>query len=205
MIMAQPKMHEVIRGHYDKVKAIGKDLADDFGEEDVHCFRVEVKKLRALLRMEASAGLASIKPKSPQGLRTLYAMTGIIRNLQLQRRGLEEVAARIQQDVPASCLAVLDGRIDTAKKLVCLYLQRGRPFGKQRRQWLEPVSTYVADMAGEEFLRLKGIFFTLPAPAGVPDEETFHNVRKAMKDVLYVWPLLSKRAICGTSRYFWVK
>ena len=193
--MKHHALTDIIRRHYRKVRAHGRNLAGNFSEENIHGFRLEVKKLRALLRMAAAADYASINPRLPQKLETFYTMTGLIRNLQLQRKGLAELAQRERLELPASCVAALGGRIDIAIALAGLFLKTGRPFGRAPGSWMASLPAPVADAAGREFLRRKMKLFPLPAREEIRDEEHLHMLRKALKDILYVWPYLSEKIL----------
>jgi CHAD domain-containing protein len=82
--MVSQKIHLAIQRHYRRVKTLGKTVAETWAEEDIHQFRVEVKKLRAFLRLAGSTH-TGIKPRLPRRLHTFYSMVGIVRCLQLQR------------------------------------------------------------------------------------------------------------------------
>lgn len=193
--MEEEKLDAVIRQQYDKCRQSGKSLTKSFGVEDIHVFRVQTKRLRALLRLAAEGGHSPFKPKLPKDLKVYYVMTGVVRNLQLQKKALDEAAVRMHQGPPAKCLAVLDDRISTTEKMIKLYLHTARPLSKTKAQWYHPITSRAADAAKEAFIAAKIKTFTLPAAAALPDDEQLHAIRKAMKDVLYGWPYFSKRDI----------
>jgi len=193
--MGQERMDAVIRQQYENCIQLGKAVAEDFAEEDIHVFRVEIKRFRALLRLAAAAGHSHIKPKLPRGLKVYYAMTGVLRNLQLQKKSLEEAAVRMHQGPPAKCLAVLDDRIGMTENMVRLYLQSSDPFSKERAEWHEPVTHHVAEAAGENFIAAKTKASIVSGGVGQPDDEQLHAIRKGMKDLLYSWPYFSKKNI----------
>ncbi|MDO6429512.1 CHAD domain-containing protein [Flavitalea sp. BT771] len=191
--MGHLQLHVAIRHHYQKCGELGKALASGPAEEPVHSFRLEVKKLRALLRLAASVSHSSVKAKLPRELKTFYAMTGVIRNLQLQRKALENVAVQAHLGLPASCIALLDDRINTAADMMLLFLKNPRPFGKKSKQWSAPSPAAATDEAGKKFLQQKAKTFLSPAAADLQDEQRIHAIRKELKDILYVWPYLSEK------------
>jgi len=190
--MEQERMDVVVRQQHEKCLQLGKALARSFGLEDIHAFRVETKRLRALLRLAAAAGRSPIKPKLPGDLKVYYAMTGVLRNLQLQKKALEAAAVRMHQGPPATCLAVLDDRIGMVGHMVQLYLGASDPLGRQKVRWHDHISVHAADAAKEAFIAGKVKAFILPDGAGLPDDEQLHTIRKDMKDLLYAWPYFSK-------------
>ncbi|MBN8852051.1 MAG: hypothetical protein BGO55_26465 [Sphingobacteriales bacterium 50-39] len=186
--MASQKIHLAVLRHYRRVKTLGKAVVGTWGEEDIHQFRVEVKKLRAYLRL-AGATHTGIKARLPGRLHVFYSMTGVIRCLQLQRKGLEDAAARLKKELPDTCSAFLEGRIETAIAVIREYLQQNSPLGKTRAEWHVSVHGRAAARGVETFIR-KRRDIIVPGEA-LPDEEGLHAMRKAMKDILYVWPFFS--------------
>jgi len=186
--MTSQKIHLAIQGHHRKVKALGKTLAKTWGEEDIHQFRVEVKKLRAYLRL-AGATHTGIKARLPGKLHAFYSMVGIIRCLQLQRKGLEAAAARLKKELPDTCSAFLEGRIEIAIAGVKEYLKLDSPLGKTRAEWHVPVRRHETARGIETFIRQRKD--SMVPGAFLPDEAGLHIMRKAMKDILYAWPCFS--------------
>ena len=193
--MGHLQLHVATRDHYQKCRELGKDLAGDLSEEPIHNFRLEVKKLRALLRFAASVSNSSIKGKVPRELKIFYGMTGIVRNLELQRKALENVAVQAHFGLPASCIALLDDRIHTATGMMLLYLKAPRPFGRKRREWSVSLSPAVINEAGQKFLQQKEKTFLSPAAADLRDDQHLHAIRKELKDLLYVWPFLPEKIL----------
>jgi CHAD domain-containing protein len=196
--MKLPAVRLVIQHHFQKAKSLGKSLADKFEEEDIHNFRVEVKKLRAFLRLSASAPHAAVRARLARKLHAFYDMTGIIRVLQLQRNKLQEAALRLNQDIPLSCIAALDSRIDIATAMARLYLKLCAPLGKPSSRWHVPVSAHSLDRAAQTFIEERRKIILLPPGAVLPPDGQLHQIRKAIKDILHVWPYLTN-SVTGQS------
>jgi CHAD domain-containing protein len=190
--MTQQKIHLAIQRHYRRAKTLGGTMAETWGEEDIHQFRVEVKKLRALLSV-AGATHTGLKPRLPRKLHTLYSMAGIVRCLQLQRKGLENAAARLKKELPDTCSAFLEGRIETAIAEIREYLKLNSPLGKLRAEWHVQIRRHEATRGIEAFIRQRSDII-VPG-ALLPEEEGLHAIRKAMKDILYAWPCFSDNDI----------
>lgn len=190
--MASQKIHLAILRHYRRAKTLGRTVAETWGEEDIHQFRVEVKKLRAYLRL-AGATHTGIKARLPGKLHVFYSMVGIIRCLQLFRKGVEDAAIRLKKELPDAYSAFLKGRIDTAAAVIKEYLKLNFPLGKPRAEWHVPVHGHEMSRGIEAFIREKEEFM-VPGQF-LPDEEGLHTMRKAMKDILYIWPCFSADAI----------
>jgi len=131
--MEQHYISSLIRRHYRQLIRISTALDGKFAEKDVHAFRVEVKKLRALLRLTASAHESHSTPVMPQRLHTFYKMTGEIRNLQVQRKSLIAFAEKMQRRLPAAPTALLDERIHAAVIIAQQYMDKEHPFDEKEK------------------------------------------------------------------------
>ncbi len=85
------KPAKVVIRHLKKLDRLYETVLRDFKEDDVHRFRVRVKRFRAFLRLLKHAVARPGKLKLPQKIRDLYHFTGSVRNLQLQRQRLPYV------------------------------------------------------------------------------------------------------------------
>jgi CHAD domain-containing protein len=193
--MEQGTLDAVIRRQFEKCRRTGKGMAKNFGVEDIHQFRVATKRLRALLRLAAASGHSHISPKLPRNLKVYYRMAGVLRMLQLQKMALEEAAVRMHQGFPAKCIALLDDRIGVVENMIRLYLGSSRPFGGERAEWHDPLTSRTSKAAKEAFIAVNVKACSPPDPAVLPDDEGLHTIRKAMKDLLYGWPFFSKEEI----------
>lgn len=188
--MSSQPLDAVIRHQYDRCLHQGKRLPEKWDLEDVHQFRVEVKRLRAFLRLASSARHSDFSARLPRNLKVYYRMTGVIRALQLQKIALEEAAVRLRQGAPANCLALLDDRINMAKRMTGEYLACRDPLGKASPRWHSPIPPHMIEAAAEVFIVDKMKAMSLPDPSSIPGDEQLHAIRKAKKDLLYAWPCL---------------
>jgi CHAD domain-containing protein len=179
------KLHLAIQRHYRKAKTLGKTATETWGEEEIHRFRIEVKKLRACLHL-AGCTQTGIKASLPGRLEVFNRMIGIVRHLQLQRKGLENAAVRLRIDLPDTCSAALEGRIETAQAVIGQYLTLNSPLGKPRAEWHAPFYGRPIGRGVEAFVREKAEILSIGQE--LPDEDGLHILRKAIKDILYAWP-----------------
>ena len=186
-------------------KALPRVLAH-FDPEDIHAFRVEVKKLRALLTLLAAedpqdASLTrSGRVRLPRRLRRFYKMTGEIRNLQLQQQRVQEYWKMRDDALPRTyCLLLemeLAGKITVAgdfaaKKLSIKTIQR---------QILDRTPDHIRKRSARKFLRSKA--FSLEELKKTPqpwEDDLFHSIRKLLKDLLYIIPELSPGLLLNAS------
>jgi CHAD domain-containing protein len=194
-IMGRSHLAFIIRLRYRKAAASAKALPDELPEQAIHDFRLQVKHLRALLRMAASSKRTSIKRRLPPDLDVFYRMTGVIRNLHVQRNALITAGQRLEQTVPAACVAILEGRIDTVTEMLMHYRAGRMPYGKMQQTWWTRVASADLREAAYNFLQQHMKLYPDPSSKALPDDETLHILRKGIKDLLFTWSILPERSI----------
>jgi CHAD domain-containing protein len=180
--------------HAKKLRLLSKKVAADFEVEDIHRFRVEVKKLRALVRFACPDGR-----RLPKRLRRIYKAVGEIRNLQLLRQSLVKAADPV---LPEEFYRQLDGRIIAAKQETRRLLEEYGRMGKLARRLIAGV--VALRLTGEvqrSFVRKR--IAPEDRPGQMPgSDDALHNLRKSLKDLLYVWPFLGNGARKQAAAYF---
>jgi CHAD domain-containing protein len=170
-----------------KARECFKKLHADFDSEDIHDFRVEMKKVRALLRLAAFGSKRRKKIKLPKKLKGFYKTVGNIRSLQLHAKKINDTSSAELDPSPDLYLKLLEGRneinISEAKQ------KRGKLKGikKEMEKLLGRIPKGInagstKDFTDYELGRLKVI-----QVKAFPTDQELHEVRKIMKDILYNW------------------
>jgi CHAD domain-containing protein len=81
--MKHKEILQVLENKFIRLGILSRRVVQSYEMEDIHMFRVEVKKLRAFLRMVRLGAEIPEILHLPMQVRTLYVMTGNIRNRQL--------------------------------------------------------------------------------------------------------------------------
>jgi len=171
-----------------KLRLLSKRIAAGFGIEDIHQFRLEVKKLRAFIRLAGPAGC-----RLPGKLHRVYKAVGEIRNLQLLRVSLDADAEKGHFTIPEDFYRHLDGRIVAANQEAGVLIEAQRRFRKLPLRLTGALQRSLSREAQFSFVYKKISLAERPAPSGGEDER-LHSLRKSLKDILYVWPLLGNPA-----------
>lgn len=156
----------------------GFTIAPEFEEDNIHQFRVATKRLRALLRLVE--GQPGVPEKLPKKFRKLYQLSGNIRDAQLmiKRAGkaVPEVAEYVSWLERQKAKAQQDFR-DFYDSAIIVKMEK-----KLRKIEPQPLAVatlreffagHMADI--EAILHKKGL-----------EEEDLHDIRKKIKDLLYV-------------------
>ncbi|MCB9045749.1 MAG: CHAD domain-containing protein [Chitinophagales bacterium] len=154
-------------------------------EEEIHKFRVKYKKLRALLRMEASAGYKRTIPKQ---LKQLYTAAGAVRDLQLHHKTVSAYFLQYNT-LPAHYLQHIQ---DEIKEAIIIYNNIYKQVSFSRIYKLSFV-----DMPGklkrEELIvwHRQHITAVKNISTRTITDEAIHAIRKLLKDLVYTSSYIS--------------
>ncbi len=146
--------------------------------EVIHRLRVSFKKLRALIRLAASADGADKKLQVPEGLKHIYHAAGEVRNLQLYR----QVILPFFKDTD-SYPDIVTGEVDHASVQLIRVIRHFK-FHKARREILHRMPSKLPGKVLNRFIRNKTKEIDELLKNDIPDED-MHSIRKALKDISY--------------------
>ena len=173
-----------------------QNLLEDFEVESIHLFRVEIKKLRAMLRL-LNAGL---QPGSTvhigNKVHSFYVAVGELRALQIQKQTVMQCCKKFKCAVPHCYLAQLHRQeTNVWQQVRAIALQLS--LSTFRSRLMKAASKPLNHSTVENFIALKkDAVLKLLAP-GVYTDEQLHQLRKVLKDYLYQWPLIGTGVIAS--------
>lgn len=168
---------------FEKLSKYYYSTLEDFKLNAIHHFRVEMKKLRALIRL---VNLSDIEHqnKIPKPLKSFYNIAGNIRNLQLHRQRVVNLCKNLSMELPPLYLEFLKQEEESMQKearqiAVNISLKdfEKKLVGKVPGQLTKEVRTAFVE---KRRLRLEELF-TLPFYY----DEGLHEIRKIIKDLMY--------------------
>jgi CHAD domain-containing protein len=163
---------------------------EDFKPKDIHCFRVELKKLRAFIRL---INLASVEDqaKIPKSLKRFYNITGNIRNLQLHQQRVNELCKDLNLGLPSSYMQFLKKEEQVMKEKarqmtgeISMHNFETKLISKVPEQLDKKVKTAFVQ---KRETRLEELF-TLP----LYYDEGLHEIRKLVKDLVNDYKYIGK-------------
>jgi len=163
-------------------------MSKRFSADDIHEFRLQVKELRALLRMLSGDPGCMRKIKLPGRIKYMYRVSGYLRDLDLFRRIVKYYFTAGQ--IPKNYLNLLNKKKDEYarefKKAINNKQFSGsakKISGKLPAILQQDIASFFYDEKIESIRRIiKG--------NTISDEE-IHSIRKYIKDILYIKKLLS--------------
>lgn len=183
------KQHNVIhtlQKRYHNLNRYRPDVLEEFDVEAIHRFRLEIKKLRAFLRLLNGSGEQQKGLRIGRKLRDFYHAAGNVRCLQLQKEMVLQWCRQFHYAEPLAYLAILHQKEEEAKILV---REEGQLLSleKEESRVLKAAHHGFDDRLEQAFVALKKAALVQFLSAFELNDETLHSIRKVLKDLLYVW------------------
>lgn len=188
--MKHTTIHPIIKSRFEKIEAALISAVIQFKAEDIHAFRVEVKKLRAFLQLADEKKQLSL----PKRLHKFYRMAGHIRNLELQQQRIHD-AFRHKSQLPQSYLYFLGTETATACQVAGGYAKKKLSIGLELDYLLDHAPRHLEKTDIHHFIRHTEdrlrTSIALPTPLS---DEVLHDLRKCLKDLQYNRSYVKKEA-----------
>ncbi len=160
--------------------------------DDIHAFRIEVKKLRSFICLASSAPHASSLKVSAM-LDEIYNAIGSIRSLQLQQQCIERITPgyiTFQKTYLIFISKKIEHQMLQARKIG----KQGKFLKKSRRRILNHLPSALKQKSIRVFTNEKlQALSALMKPSSLSDE-SLHAIRKLLKEISYTWKLTNKPA-----------
>ena len=172
--------------HFKKAGFCFSELLEDFHPESIHDFRVEIKKLRALVRLLNTEDTKTKGVKLGHHLKNCYHISGDIRNLQLHRFRIQDQCTALELPLPRSYLGLLSENESLAKAR-CRKAGSGLSFDVLEAHTLLFLPHQLRQITLQEFVEQKRKSLDTFLLRAVFSDEDLHSLRKELKDLLYCW------------------
>lgn len=173
---------EAYKTRFKKLSKYYHSAFENFKANDIHHFRVEMKKLRALIRLVNLSHLDD-QNKIPKPLKSFYNITGNIRNLQLHQQRIADLCKNLSVEPPSLYLQFLEEEESAMQKEaqqltvnISLKNIEKKLIGNIPEQLTKEVR---AAFVEKRKIRLEELF-TLPFYY----DEGLHEIRKILKDLM---------------------
>jgi CHAD domain-containing protein len=166
-----------------------KNLLRDFDKDEIHSFRLEIKKLRAFNLLVSHASLHE-RIKIHGSIKAFYNSAGDLRNLQLHHERIVELSKMLGIEEPQQHVQLLlEKELKIRESLEKLAGDLS----------LKKAKTALTENSPAEITGLTIQTFILQKKAGlealilltVYPDEALHEIRKHLKDLLYNWKYIA--------------
>jgi CHAD domain-containing protein len=167
-----------------KTEACLETAADSFSLDDIHDFRVEIKKLKAFLRLIKTESGNPKKLKFPKFLDKIYKSVGSVRELQLQVKKLEK-AIRSEEILLLNTFADLHEQTDIVRERTKEMLDYKDSWKKAETRIKKFIPEELTAEAVESYLRFKVSELKEILSLKRISMTRLHGMRKILKDLQY--------------------
>ena len=186
---------------FKKVKKYYNKLLEDFEIEQIHGFRLEMKKLRAFIRLINTNIPEEKKIKIDRKIKPFYNTTGNIRNLQLHQQRVSHLCDEMLLEKPVQYLQLLHNEENKQKKkAVCIADKI--PFNQFRKKIIDLVPGKLKAESVQAFVIKKQHTLLELILLSDYSDEALHEIRKVLKNLLYNWKYISPYVPSALPAYF---
>jgi len=189
--MKKKEIAEVVEESFETLEKLRHKILEEFDADDIHDFRVEVKKLRAFLRL-VNIKKDDDEPTIPKLLKTFYGYIGIVRNIHLLRHHLFKYVTDHSVGKPAAFLKLMRNDEDFWKKEAG-ELMADNNFTDVKEKILGALPGKLDKSLIKKFIesKLADLEKLLEDLGG---DNQMHSIRKILKDILYTWRFIKRYA-----------
>jgi hypothetical protein len=189
------QLPKLLRKRFEKINRKASVVVKHFRAKDIQAFRVEIKKLRALLRLIGSAENSNHPFGLPKKVHRFYAEVGLIRNdqLQIKRITVESIKAK-DEELSKSYLKSLNSRITKSKRLA-RQLVKNEAIKKAEKQMKQIIPEGLPASQISEFVWGEVNELRNSLDSFFHSDESLHAVRKLLKNLLHLWPLIKGEVV----------
>jgi len=180
------KWQEAIDYRFSNIEHVLHKLKHDCTTDNIHEIRVQIKKLKALIRLFSFSTTVTSNSKFPKPLNKLYNSLGHLREWQIQKQHITKAADDLHYADSLAYMHKINRKADTCKRRVMKKISRLPDLKRTRddiknNSPLDPASRSVLG-----FVQSKMHTVQLVLQSGKADDESMHDMRKKIKDVQYV-------------------
>ena len=189
--MKEKEIIEIVEHRFKTIHKLSHKIIKDFNADDIHDFRIEIKKLRAFLRLAAVEKEVD-EPLIPKLLKTFYGYVGIIRNIQLHRHNIFKYITDYSVDQPAAYIEILDTEKSYWQKET-EYLMEENDFKDDEEDIIKHLPGKLEKPSIKTFIKNK-LNELKEQLREISDDNAIHRIRKILKDILYNYDVITGHA-----------
>ncbi len=171
----------IVHHYFKQLDKYSVKMRKELKEDTIHLFRVDVKKLRAFLRMMRSGVTEPEQLKFSGQFKKMYSIAGNIRDRQLFLERIKETG----KTYPGGKIQTLKKEIKELGSKRDLFITK-KDFGEMVRRIVKHLPVILPGTLVQDFVQQKqDIINGIIAGADYKDKN-LHNIRKGIKDIVYI-------------------
>jgi len=190
--MTKRDITHIIKEIFRQIKKTQSPIIRNFDQDSIHKFRVQIKKLGALLRLLSFKMDVRSPLKLPKRLKNIYSAAGNVRSIQLQlsqiknssknNGSLTRYNKQLEKDLDG-CIKKLKMRFD--KKII----------QSKEKKIISKIPEKIDDSTFKNFYQLKIKTIKSVIESGVFSDGELHTIRKLIKDLIYISKIVRESGV----------
>jgi CHAD domain-containing protein len=172
----------IIHRFFKRLTKYSAKIKEDDSGEAIHLFRIEIKKLRAFLRLLSLELKEDDELKLPPEIKKMYKYAGKLRERQLHRK---RIKAAVKNNQPPLRSIRRNWKVDTKKKAGEHKWLSGKDFSAAELKLKRKLPHEPGNDAVNAFFRLKIDNILTFIYKGSYTTSELHAIRKSLKDIIY--------------------
>ncbi|MBS1933256.1 MAG: CHAD domain-containing protein [Bacteroidetes bacterium] len=188
--MKKKEVENIIKTIFDSLKKLLRQVDRGYKKKDIHNFRIEIKKLKALLAFANSGEEKQAWIKIPGQLQSIYSTSGKIRELQILEEKLKK-AGTGNNDAFKRSMHQLKINKKAYKKKLHTRIKKFNPRDGEKKLISEFHASNSSLNTGRFFNEKNKLIYSI-LTARHASEQDLHSARKNIKDLMYVMEFLNQ-------------
>ena len=184
-----------VESRLTQIERLLQKIKKNFDEDDIHNFRVEVKKLKAVLRLYQLFSADPSIYKFPKNLNKGYKDLGGLREWQIQHEKVCSVCRQAKINKPIKYLDKIHQKTTNCKQKARSSLAKISFLGKNKKRLKLKFPDLQVSDAKERFIHSNLLAVKNLFDQGVQDDDSMHEMRKLLKDIQYILSLTEEKKV----------
>jgi CHAD domain-containing protein len=180
------KWQKAIDNRFSRIEHDLHKLTLDCTTDNLHDFRVNIKKLKALLHLLSFSLPAASNFMFPKPLDKMYKSLGLLREWQIQKRNITKAADELHYTETLAYVHKIDLKTDEYKRKIRQKISQLPDIESNKDQIKNNSPSEISSKSITGFIQFKMHAVQLVLISGKFDDESMHDIRKKIKDVQYI-------------------
>ncbi|HTN05495.1 hypothetical protein [Agriterribacter sp.] len=181
--MKKEEIDGCIEDKFKKIARYFHKAVDNFETEDINDFRIEIKKLKVFLHLINMESGDELLYRITKRMKTIYGYLGVIRNLQLQLKKMNEYVKKTSGNIPVRYVHMLEKELEFWKKISKDFIVADYDFFNDKKEIINTLPDKLTKRSIRKFIHYT--LYELQTISGHPDDYSLDNTRKFIEDIYY--------------------
>lgn len=160
-----------------------------FETRAIRQFRTEIKRLKVFLHLISMESEDGLSYRITRRMKTIYGYFGIILNLQMQLKKIDEYTSNSVYNMPAFFVKRLEKELQYWKELSLDFIDAGYSFNNDEQEIMAGLPDRLNKKSIKKFVHYT--LYELHTLSGRPDDDSLDSTRKFMEDIYFNYEIIS--------------